>query len=72
MDGVGVMSLSDRLAESNSDDVADYSIILLSRLSSMNDQQWQPARQPMDDHRQPAGQPCTGTTGPRQDAAALG
>ena len=33
---------------------------------------WQPARQPMDDHRQPAGQPCTGTTGPRQDAAALG
>ena len=33
---------------------------------------WHPARQPMDDHRQPAGQPCTGTTGPRQDAAGLG
>ena len=66
------MSLSDRLAESNSDDVADYSIILLSRLASMSDQQWQPARQPMNDHRQPAGPPRSGTTGPSQDAAAIG
>ncbi len=54
------------------DSDSDYTLTLLHRLSSMTQPQWQPARQPMDDHRQLPGQPRSDVPFPSHNLTTTG